>query len=124
MQISKARLKKGIKEKMFAIFYQTIADIKNQKEAKLFLTDFLTKMEQTSLAKMLMIAYLLEKGKSYDEIKKTIKVSSATIANVDRMMAKNTQGFVLALKKIEAEEWAGETIKKVSRFINRLIANK
>ena len=119
MQLSKLKLNRNIEKEMFKIFYQTVADLKGSNEAKVFIHDFLTKMERTTLAKRLMIALYLEKGKSYDFIKKTLKVSSATIANVDKMMAKNSEGFALALRKIEAEQWASQTAKKIVRFFKK-----
>lgn len=121
MQVSKSKLQKETEEKMFLIFFQTMADLKDINEASSFLNDFLTKTEKISLAKRLMIAYLLESGRSYKYIKNNIRVSSATIANVDKMMAQGNKGFTLALKKIIADEWANQTVKKVSKLVNNII---
>ena len=55
------------------------------------------------------------------EIKETLKVSSATIANIDKMMTKNSDGFTLAFKKIEAEKWASQTVKKISQFVKSAV---
>ena len=120
MQLSKSKLNTTVKKQMFEIFYQTIADLKGPEEAKIFINDFLTKIESTALAKRLMIALYLEQGKSYDFIKRNLKVSSATIANVDKMMTKNSRGFALALRKIEAEQWASQTAKKIAKFFKKL----
>lgn len=70
MQISKNKLSKNITKQTFAVFYQTIADLDTSKETATFLKDFLTEMELITLAKRLMIALYLEKGYSYDLIKK------------------------------------------------------
>ncbi|MFC1711155.1 YerC/YecD family TrpR-related protein [Patescibacteria group bacterium] len=121
MQVSKSRLKKEVKKRIFNTFYQAVGDIKNSKEAQLFVSDFLTEMEKITLAKRLMVAYLLEKGKSYEFIKKEIRVSSATIASVDKMMGKKSRGFALVLKKIEADQWASNTAKKVSKFVENIV---
>lgn len=124
MQISKLKLKKNVTKEMMATFYQTIADLKGKEEVKIFINDFLTKMEKAMLAKRLMTAAYLEQEKSYDFIKQNLKISSATIANVDKMMTKNSQGFTLALRKIEAEHWASDLAKKIAGFINNFISNK
>lgn len=124
MQISKAKLSKDIEKQTYNIFNQTIADLNTRSEAEVFMRDFLTKMERTTLAKRLMIAYYLEQRKSYDFIKKTIKVSSATIANVDKMMTKYSKGFVLALKKIEADQWASNLAKKTTNIFKNLTGIK
>ena len=92
---------------------------KTTKEVKTFLDDFLTKIESTTLAKRLMIALFLEKGKSYEFIKNNLKVSSATIANVDKMMTTGSHGFSLALKKIEADEWASKTAKRIASLFKK-----
>lgn len=120
MQISKLKLDKDIKRLMFDTFYQAFADLKGKNEAKIFINDFLTKIESTTLAKRLMIAFFLEKGKSYDYIKQNLKVSSATIANVDKMMTSGSDGFSLALRKIEADQWASKAAKRIARFFEKL----
>lgn len=120
MQISKNKLSKNITKQTFAVFYQTIADLDTSKETATFLKDFLTEMELITLAKRLMIALYLEKGYSYDLIKKNLKVSSATIANVDKMMKKGSNGFALALKKIDADEWASNLSTKISGFVSKI----
>ena len=72
------------------------------------------------MAKRLAIAYHLEKNKSYDEIKNNLKVSSATIANIDKMMIKGKKGFALALGKIEADRWASELAKKINKKLKKI----
>ncbi len=75
----------------------------------------MTESEYEAFAKRLAIAYWLRKGRSYSNIKQNLKVSSATIATVQSIM--ETEGFQLALKKIEAEEWASVWTKKIRKFI-------
>lgn len=94
---------------------QTVSDLKDLEEAHTFLGDFLTESEYEAFAKRLAIAYWLRKGRSYSNIKQNLKVSSATIATVQSIM--ETEGFQLALKKIEAEEWASVWTKKIRKFI-------
>lgn len=124
MQVSKSRMQKAYKAEMYHIFYQFFADLKNIKEAELFFNDFLTRTEKSALAKRLMIAVYLEQGKSYDYIKKTLKVSSATIASVEKQMKKNKTGFALAIKKIDADRWALNVTNKVDSFIKEIIGKK
>ncbi len=120
MQVSKTKLTSKIKKEVFDDFYQVLADLKKESEVEIFCQDFLTKAEQTILAKRLAIAYHLEKNKSYDEIKNSLKVSSATIANVDKMMSKGKKGFALALEKIEANRWASHLSKKISKKLKKI----
>lgn len=124
MQLSKTKLNKLVEKQMLAMFSQTIADFQKPEEAEIFLRDFLSKTERISLAKRLITAFFLEKGQSYSFIKKKIKVSSATIANIDKTMRKKSQGFILAFQKIEAEKWASQTTKKIKTFVKNIIGEK
>lgn len=103
-----------IQNEAFRILYQLIADIKNPKEAKDFITDLFSKTEALSLVKRLMVAYYLEHDRSYENIKENLKVSSATIASIDHK--RKGPGYQLALKKIEAEKWAQEWAEKIRKL--------
>ena len=120
MQVSKTKLNKQVEKQIYEIFYQTIADLRRKEDAKIFIRDFFTKTEKSVMIKRLAVAMYLEKGRSYDQIKNALKVSSATIANVDKIMSRGSEGFVLALKRIEAEEWAGKLSKKISDWLKKL----
>jgi TrpR-related protein YerC/YecD len=120
MQISKTKLNQEIKKQIDKIFCQTIADLKRKEDVEIFIRDFFTKTEKSVMTKRLAVAMFLEKGRSYEQIKKSLKVSSATIASVDKMMNKNSEGFVLALRRIEAEEWAGKLAKRITAFFKKL----
>lgn len=114
MQVSKNKLKAQVQKQITEIFCQAIADLRKPEEVKIFVRDFFTKTEQTAIVKRLAIAIYLQKSRSYEQIKQALKVSSATIANVDKMMNKKGEGFAMVLKKIEAEEWALNLAKKLS----------
>lgn len=120
MQVSKTKLNREIEKQIYEIFFQTLADLKRKEDVKIFCRDFFTKTELSVLAKRLAVAMYLEKGRYYDQIKDALKVSSATIASVDKMMNKNSEGFVLALKRIEAEEWAAGISRAINKFLYRL----
>jgi len=116
MQLSKKKINPRIERQIFNVFYQVISDIGTTQEAKAFLENILTRTELEALTKRLAVALFLEKGRSYDNIKNTLKVSSATVATVAEQMKKG-KGFEIALKKIRAEEWAGRWTKKISKLV-------
>ena len=118
MQVSKREINKTIEQGIFNIFFQVISDLKNPQEVSAFFEDILGRAELTALAKRLAIAHYLDKGRSYQNIKNTLKVSSATIASVDKMM-ENSPGFRLALKKIEADQWAGKWAGKIEGLFGK-----
>lgn len=115
MRVSRQKLNPILREQIIKTFVQVIADLKDIKEAILFLNDFFMENELEAFAKRLAVGYWLKKGRSYSNIRDNLKVSSATIADV-AFMYKN-KGFDLGLKKIEAEEWAtiwADKIKKIT----------
>lgn len=112
MRVSKNTLDSVLKRQIQKTFAESVADIRNENEAYQFLSDFLTDNEFESFAKRLAVAYWLKKDRSYANIKTNLKVSSATIAEVSGMMKR--KGFELALRKLEAEEWANKWAEKIA----------
>ncbi|MEA3355255.1 MAG: YerC/YecD family TrpR-related protein [Patescibacteria group bacterium] len=120
MQVSKKDINKKIEKKIFKSLYQVLADLKKVKEVEMFLNDVLSETEKTVLAKRLGIAYYLNNNKSYEQIREELRVSSATIASVQKWMEKGGEGLSLALKTIEADEWAGEMANKISDSVKKV----
>jgi len=117
MRISGQKLNPSIKKQLLITFAQTLADIKSPREAENFLNDFFNESELETFTKRLGICYWLTKQRSYENIKNNLKVSSATIASTQTMLDK--QGIRMAIKKIEAEEWANLWAEKIQKFIKR-----
>jgi TrpR-related protein YerC/YecD len=115
MRASDRKLNTTLNKQIKNIFCQTISDIKEVETANQFLGDFLTVIEFEVLAKRLAIAYWLKKGRNYENIRENLKVSSATIASVQSQMDK--EGFKLAIKNLEAEEWANVWSEKIKKWI-------
>ncbi|OGM29757.1 hypothetical protein A2630_01280 [Candidatus Woesebacteria bacterium RIFCSPHIGHO2_01_FULL_44_10] len=114
MRVSQNSLNPSLKNQIIKTFAQTISDFKNISQIKTFLDDFFTPAEIETYAKRLAIAYWLKKGRSYENIKGNLKVSSATIAEVKQTM--DRPGFEQAIKAIEAEEWASVWTQKIQKF--------
>jgi uncharacterized protein YerC len=91
-------------------------DLKDKKEIERFLTDFFDEAEFEKYIKRMAIAYWLKKGRDEENIKRNLLATSREIAEVEKSLKK--EGIKLALKKIEAEEWANvwaEKIKKLTK---------
>lgn len=123
MQVSKRGVNRSVEKKIFRSFCQALANIKDPKAITLFFKDILSPTERAVLAKRLAIAWYLKQNKSYSVIKTELKVSSATVATMQELMAKNPEGINLALKTIEADEWAGEWADKISAKIALWLKN-
>jgi len=122
MKVSEKKLNRNLEKQILRVFYQLIADIKDADEVEKFFQDFLNKASRLRLAKRLTIALLLEKGRSYQEIKKGLNVSSSTVADVYKDLG--TSGMQLAIKKVKAEEWAEDWSKKIGGAFQRIFSQK
>ncbi len=117
MRTSIKKVNPSLKRQIVKVLSQTLADLKDVDEADSFMKDFLTNSEIEAFAKRLAVAYWLKKGRSYSNIKENLKVSSATVANIQSSM--NSAGFKLALKKIEAEEFANIWSEKFQKIVGK-----
>jgi uncharacterized protein YerC len=117
MRTSGQKLNPSLKRQIKMTLAQAICDMSSSQEIDKFLQDFLTDAEYVTFAKRLAIAYWLKKGRSYENIRQNLKVSSATIASSQQEMKK--EGIKFALEKIEAEEWANKWAEKIKKFVGR-----
>jgi len=117
MRTSEFKLNPSLKKQIIETFIQLVVDLKDTREVETFLRDFLNESELEAFTKRLAIAYWLKKKRSYSNIKNNLKVSSATIASVQDMLVRD--GFKLALKKIEAEEWANQWAEKIKKIVGK-----
>jgi len=84
VNISKRKVKENILFAISSNLIKYIAHIKNKKQAELFINSFFTKSERIMFAKRFTVLVMLERGYSYSEIKDILKVSNATITNIER----------------------------------------
>jgi uncharacterized protein YerC len=117
MRTSDRKINPILKEQIIFSLAQTLIDLKEPDKVEVFLKDFFNDSELETFAKRLAVAYWLKKGRSYSNIKENIKVSSATIATIQALMDK--EGFKLAIKQMEAEEWANVWAKKIRKFVRK-----
>ena len=117
MRTSDRKVNKILKRQIENTFNQLIVDIKDTNEAQQILESIMTEKEYETLTKRLAIGYWLKKGRSYQNVKDNLKVSSATIANVQSLS--KTKGFEAALKKVEAEEWANLWASRIKKIVNK-----
>lgn len=118
MQLSQNPINKNIEKQLGQMFYGVLAELKTPEEIKMVLGDILTEAERSAVLKRLGIAIYLDKGRSYEDVKNNIKVSSATIATVAESLG--NQGWQEVIKRIKAEEWASEWTEKISKKIGKI----
>lgn len=105
----------ALQKEIIDTFFQTLEDIKTKKDFETFFNDFLTPKELETYAKRLAIAYWLKKGRSYENIMQNLHASLVDVKKLEKIM--NTPGIKLALKKMEAEEWANVWSEKMKKYI-------
>lgn len=114
---SSQQLEQTFEEQLHRSLFQVLADLSSTHEAKVFSSSFFTTTEVSIFARRLAIAVLLEQGKSYENIRALLKVSTATISSVAEQMKK--PGFVLSLRKLKVESWAEEWSEKLLRIFGK-----
>lgn len=119
MQVSKKKINQDLQQEINNTFAQLIADINTCEKAKQFLEDFLSETEFVALSKRLTVAYSLDKGLSYEQIKKELQVSSATIASVQSAMQNGSKGYAIALQYVKAEDFANKWSEKIGKIFSK-----
>lgn len=122
MQISKQDIPTKISHDLYQALCELIADIHSPKEADSVLRELLSETERVAIMKRLGIAVMLDKHISYDKIRKTVKVSSATIASIQEQMGR--KGLVTAIEKVTVNQSAKERADKIIRFLGVLSLKK
>jgi len=111
MRTSLQKLNKKTEIEIQQTLLQLIADLRSPQEAEQFFQALFTSAERSTFAKRLAIAVRLKQGHSYQQIKDSLKVSSATISKTQDNLG--SLGFTLVFKKIIAEQWANHWAKKL-----------
>jgi len=116
VQISRRYLPKNLENKLFEIFFDSLASLSKRSDIEKFLFSLLSPVEKTMLAKRLGIAILLAKGYSQDEIKNILKVSQETISRVNMVLNYKGEGYEMvikrAIRKEQFKELFGGVIKE------------
>lgn len=119
-KISRRYFDKELEDRIFEVFLKTIVDIKTVAEARDFIEDLLSPTEKIMLIKRLAIAILLTKGKTYDYIDHTLKVSRATIMTVSLWLKHGKGGYRKVVDKIIKSQNKEELMDKIEEILLRL----
>lgn len=83
--------------------YEAILKIQTLEEAEQFFNDIATDKERDDFSDRLKVADLLLKGKTYETIQKETRISSATIARVNRAITYGNGGYKTILDRIKKD---------------------
>ena len=118
MQLSNKPINKNIEKQLSEMMYGILAELSNPEDIKMVMNDLLTKGEKMAVLKRLGIAVYLDKGRSYEDVKNNIKVSSATIASVAENLG--SAGWQEMIRRIKAEEWATKWSNNIVSRIRKI----
>ncbi|MFZ7121398.1 MAG: YerC/YecD family TrpR-related protein [Eubacteriaceae bacterium] len=82
------------------LLIQGILSLENEEECLNFLEDVCTINEMEDISHRMEIAYLLYKGRTFNEVQELTGASSTTISRVSRCL-KHGMGYKTVLKKIK-----------------------
>lgn len=105
----------SLKRSLLTTFAQMITDLENPKETISFLKDFFDDEELEKYVKRISVAYWLKKGRDEENIRRNLLATSKEINEAKKSLKK--EGVRLAIKKIEAEEWANVWAEKIRKIV-------
>ncbi len=103
-----------LKKTITRTFIQLLSDLKTEKQIEAFLKDFFTEKEFETYIKRLAVAYWLKKGRDHKNIENNLKVTLKEIKEIKKTLL--SPGLKLALKYLEADEWANVWNEKIKKF--------
>lgn len=106
-----------LKKTITKTFIQLLSDLKTEEQIEIFLRDFFDEKEFETYTKRLAIAYWIKKNRDDENIKNNLKVTEKEISEVKKTIDK--KGIRLALKHLEADEWANVWAEKIKKLGNR-----
>ena len=122
-QVSRRHLPKSVEEKLFKVFFKSLANISSPTDIQKFLSDLLGPVERTMLAKRLAIAILLAKGYQYETIKDIVKVSQETIARVNIALNYQGEGYKIAIRNALRDEKVQAIFEKIEDATIAMLPN-
>jgi len=116
VQVSKRNVSPILKKQIEKMWYQLVVDIKTPQDAEVILGGLLSETELEAVTKRLAVGYWLSNGRSYENIRENLKVSSATIAAIAQELKKPE--WTSALQRVKAEEWATKWETRINKLFN------
>jgi uncharacterized protein YerC len=86
MHISQKKLSRKEEDDLLGNFFGFLKSFHRKKQIEIFCREFFTRTELLTFTKRLNIMILLEQGMGYKEIREKVKVSSASIASVKKIL--------------------------------------
>lgn len=95
---------KTIHNELTEKFFKAILNLETAEECKRFFEDICTIKELQDMSQRLEVAFLLDEGKSYQEVLTKTGVSTATISRVNKCLNYGSGGYKEVIDKFAAED--------------------
>ncbi|MDD6919684.1 MAG: YerC/YecD family TrpR-related protein [Eubacteriales bacterium] len=93
--------KSRLESKNMDLLFDAILKLENLEDCYRFFEDICTINELTALSQRWEVARLLEEGKTYNEIEKITKASTATISRVNKSLNYGADGYKNIIEKLK-----------------------
>lgn len=84
--------------------FQAILALKNEEECEKFFSDLCTIKELADMAQRMQAAEMLLDGKTYEQIVKSVKISTATISRINQCIQYGDGGYRTVLDRIKENQ--------------------
>lgn len=84
--------------------FDAILSLETREECYLFFEDLCTVKEISDMAQRLEAAKLLLSGNTYDQIVRTVEISTATISRINRCIQYGSGGYRNVIEKLERDK--------------------
>ena len=96
--------KKQLKNPSTDRLFQAILSLESLEDCYTFFEDLCTMKELGDMAQRLEGARLLLEGKTYDQIVKSVEISTATISRINRCIPYGEGGYQTVIERLEQAE--------------------
>lgn len=119
-RVSRRKINPEVEARVFEIFRDYLAHLRNPLDIQEFLLSLLSYTEQVMIAKRLAIALLISRGFTYEHIDQTLKVSKSTIGTVHKQILIGAMGYKKAVSHILDKEKKENLLNTLEEIILRL----
>ena len=96
--------------------FRAILSLKDLDECYEFFEDLCMMKELADMAQRIETAQMLLAGKTYEQIVKSVEISTATISRINRCIQYGNGGYALIVNRLKEKEQVGKT-KKAGRIM-------
>lgn len=83
--------------------FQALLSLQNEEECEAFLRDLCTMKELADMAQRLQAAEMLLQGNTYEQIVKSVRISTATISRINQCIQYGSGGYRTVVSRLQKD---------------------